>query len=138
MTLMNAPIATVVGPKPVAHANMYADFDAAFNEMYQACQPYTMTSPERLYAVHQAIQHVTRAGVIGDFVECGVWKGGSAMMAALSLQRLRQSRRSLYLYDTYEGMTEPTQRDVDYRRMSASERFQAERLKNPAGWCVAA
>ena len=40
--------------------------------------------------------------------------GGSAMMAALSLQRLRQSHRSLYLYDTYEGMTQPTERDVDF------------------------
>ena len=50
--------------------------------------------------------------VPGDFVECGVWKGGSAMMMALALQHFGISDRKIYLYDTYEGMTEPTAEDT--------------------------
>lgn len=74
-----------------------------------------MTSTERMYALYQAVGHVARAGLPGAFVECGVWKGGSAMVAALGFQELGQHDRDLYLYDTYEGMSEPTARDVSFK-----------------------
>ena len=48
----------------------------------------------------------------GAVVECGVWKGGSMMAAALTLLRLGDTERDLYLYDTFEGMRRPTDEDV--------------------------
>ena len=74
-----------------------------------------MTSTERMYALHQAVGHVVRAKLPGAFVECGVWRGGSAMVAALRLLELGAADRALYLYDTYEGMSEPTERDVSFK-----------------------
>jgi hypothetical protein len=50
--------------------------------------------------------------VPGAIVECGVWKGGSMMAAALTLLRLGVSDRDLYLFDTFQGMPPPTQEDV--------------------------
>jgi O-methyltransferase len=60
-----------------------------------------------------------RGGVEGDFVECGVWKGGSVMMMALVLKALGVTDRNIYLFDTFEGMTPPTNADVDHSGASA-------------------
>ena len=65
-------------------ADQLLDLEPAFRDLYARCSPYTMTTVERMYAVFQAAGHVARAGIAGDYVECGVWRGGSSMMAALS------------------------------------------------------
>ena len=46
--------------------------------------PYTMTSLERIWSCMQAVRYVAARGLDGDFVECGVWRGGSSMAAALT------------------------------------------------------
>jgi hypothetical protein len=70
-----------------------------------------MTSIERMYALYQATQYVLAREVPGAIVECGVWRGGSSMLAALTLERLGARDRELWLYDTFEGMAEPTRED---------------------------
>ena len=47
--------------------------------------------------------------VVGDFVEAGVWKGGSSMLMAKALAK--DSKRHIYMYDTYQGMTKPCDKD---------------------------
>jgi hypothetical protein len=73
-----------------------------------------MTSAERMYGLWQAVRHVESLAVPGAIVECGVWRGGSSMLAALALLDEGESARDLYLYDTFEGMSEPTERDVSF------------------------
>src|ERR1700751_1828558 len=67
----------------------------------KAVKPYTMTSQDRIVALCNAVQHVVRNKVPGDFVECGVWRGGSMMAAALALKHLGDTSRHLWLYDTF-------------------------------------
>jgi O-methyltransferase len=81
--------------------------------------PYTMTSPERVAALCQGIAHLERAQIAGAIVECGVWRGGSMMAAALALLRLGSTCRQLFLFDTFQGMPPPTPVDVDWRGRSA-------------------
>ncbi|HTC18291.1 MAG TPA: TylF/MycF/NovP-related O-methyltransferase, partial [Stellaceae bacterium] len=50
----------------------------------------------------------------GDIVECGVWRGGSMMLIAYALKHFGDTSRQLYLYDTYVGMTEPDDVDIDF------------------------
>ena len=45
------------------------DLEPAFLALYEQCRAETMTSIERMYAVYQAVEHVVRAGVPGDFAE---------------------------------------------------------------------
>jgi O-methyltransferase len=45
--------------------------------------------------------------VQGDFVECGVWKGGSAGVMGLAL-KARGEERILHLFDSFQGLPEPT------------------------------
>jgi hypothetical protein len=50
--------------------------------------------------------------VPGAVVECGVWRGGSVLAMIKTLQRLGVDDRDVYLYDTFEGMTQPTEADT--------------------------
>jgi hypothetical protein len=91
----------------------HPDLEPDFMAVEAVCRPFTMTSIERRYALWQAIHHVAGQGVEGAFVECGVWRGGSTMLAALALRKLGDETRQLWLYDTFEGMSEPTEHDVE-------------------------
>lgn len=110
-----------------------SDMDAEFWALHQQVAPYTMTSPERLFALRDAALYIQREHIPGDFVECGVWRGGSTMMAALVLKA--QPRR-LWLYDTFEGMVEPGEYDFDLVGVHAGEEWRAH--EQDGGWAVAA
>ncbi|MFZ5915790.1 MAG: TylF/MycF/NovP-related O-methyltransferase [Chloroflexota bacterium] len=99
------------------------DFGKDEIQIIRSVRPYTMTSPERLCALIQAVKYVVQNDIEGDIVECGVWKGGSMMTVAMTLKRLG-SQRDLYLFDTFEGMTKPSDKDVSYRGTSASHKFE--------------
>jgi O-methyltransferase len=108
------------------------DSSAAFNELCGRVRPFTMTSPERLHALHEAVRYVIAADIPGDIVECGVWRGGSSMMAALTLLELGAERR-IWLYDTFEGMPPPGDNDVRYSGESAESLLEsADRA--PGAW----
>jgi O-methyltransferase len=87
------------------------DMDGEFTGLYERCRPFTMTPVERMYALYAGTKYVVARDVPGDVVECGVWKGGSAMLAALTLDRVNGRDRRLHLFDTFAGMTEPTAPD---------------------------
>ncbi|MCU0337522.1 MAG: TylF/MycF family methyltransferase [Sediminibacterium sp.] len=95
----------------------FSDFD---RELFSKVAQYTMTSKERLFAFKSAIEYVVSNNINGDLVECGVWRGGSMMLACLTLMNLGAFERTLYLYDTFDGMSEPTEDDVDQLGRSAS------------------
>ena len=113
--------------------------DPVFRELFDQCKPYTMTSIERMYALYQAVRHIARYNIEGCLVECGVWRGGSAMLMALTLLKYGKANRPLYLYDTYEGMSAPTDKDVTIRGANAADLLQREEKANTASgiWCYA-
>jgi O-methyltransferase len=77
---------------------------------------------ERMYALWQAARHT--AGIRGDVVECGVWRGGSSMLMATVICAGRDDRRTLWLYDTFEGMPLPSRDDIDYSGKSALDDWE--------------
>jgi O-methyltransferase len=88
------------------------DLEPEFLELYELCREQTMTSIERMYALYTATRYVIENEVPGDFVECGVWRGGSVTLIARTLLRLGTTDRNLWLYDTFAGMTPPSIEDV--------------------------
>ncbi len=94
--------------------------DLVFQKIYNICKDYTMTSKEKMYALYKSVEYVIKAKIPGDFVECGVWKGGSTMLIALTLQELDTTDRKIYLYDTFEGMSEPSNIDMRISNQSIS------------------
>ncbi len=79
--------------------------------VWEAVRTVTMTSPERVLALRRSVRRVVDQGIPGAIVECGVWRGGSMLAAALTLAELGDTTRDLYLFDTFTGMTEPTEHD---------------------------
>lgn len=106
----------------------HADFSAQDVDTIRAVWRYTVTSPERIHALIRAVEHVVENDIAGDVVECGVWRGGSMMAAALTLLRLGVKDRTLWLYDTYAGMTQPGPDDVGYDGVPARLEFDRRRI----------
>ncbi|MCA3439471.1 MAG: class I SAM-dependent methyltransferase [Rhodobacter sp.] len=124
-----------------------ADIDrsAEFSDLFARTRNYTMTSKEIMFSTYQAARYVAERGIPGDIVECGVWRGGSALLAGLAVRAaeirrprrkwLASRRRRLWLYDTFEGMTVPTDQDVDLTGTSAAQ-YMAEH-SDEGRWCYA-
>jgi O-methyltransferase len=101
-------------------------------EIVESVKPYTMTSEERIAALMNAVGYITEHKIPGNIAECGVWRGGSMMAVALALVTHGDSSRHLYLYDTFEGMSEPTEHDRSLIGESAKSLLDLD----PA-WCLA-
>jgi len=108
-----------------------------FIEIYNQCKEFTMTSKERMRALYGAVEHIIRLDIPGDFVECGVWRGGSSMLVALSLVEFNEMNRKIYLYDTFKGMSKPSSRDfrVVDRSLLAGKKWEQKKAKGYNKWC---
>jgi len=94
------------------HRGFPKDMDSEFKPVYEYTKHYTLTTIESMYGLYKAIEYIVKTGVPGDVVECGVWKGGSAMLMAHTLFKMQNTSRKIYLYDTFAGMSKPTEKDV--------------------------
>lgn len=95
--------------------------------------PFTMTGEARLLALIDAVRYCVRREIPGDLVECGVWRGGSVLAMILTLQELGVDDREIYLFDTFEGMTEPTELDVSAQE-SALETWREASTSGAHAW----
>jgi O-methyltransferase len=89
-----------------------AEYDEELAATMRAVRGYTLTSYARIAVLADAVRYIVASGIEGDLVECGVWKGGSVMAAALTLKQAGDTDRNLYLFDTFAGMPEPGAEDV--------------------------
>lgn len=122
----------------IEHKDEYADMGADFRELYEKCRPYTMTTVERMHALYQSIEYLIRNNIKGDLVECGTWRGGSAMLMAYALKKFKAEDRKIYIYDTFEGMSQPTALDVDQTGETASSLLESQKEdKENSVWCLA-
>lgn len=120
------------------------DRDPLFSEVFKAAREYTMTSKEVMFSLYQAVRFVADRQTLGDFVECGVWRGGSSLLAAMSFRHIEKQRaglfglqrpRQFWLYDTFEGMTPPTSVDIDLGGHAAQDYI--DQFGDEGRWCYA-
>lgn len=107
------------------------DLEPEFLELHELCREQTMTSLERMYALYSATNYVVENELPGDFVECGVWRGGSVMLMAATLVRRGDTTRDLWLYDTFDGMTAPSAEDVQAMSGRAAADILREHDRTP-------
>ena len=69
-----------------------------------------MTGVAKLVNTIKSCVYVVNNKIDGDFVECGVWRGGSCI-AAGKIFELIGSEKQVWAFDTFEGMTEPSSHD---------------------------
>lgn len=109
------------------HKEFPTDFSDDHIDIIRSVKSYTMTSSEKLYTLIQGVKYIVQSNVPGDIVECGVWRGGSMMAIAHTLLRLDHTEKSLFLFDTFSGMSEPTDLDVNVHGLKASDKFRKKR-----------
>jgi hypothetical protein len=103
-------------------------------QIVEQALPYTMTGIARLRAVVESVRYCVSRELPGAFAECGVWRGGSVLAMILTLQALGRSDRDVYLYDTFEGMTEPTEHDVSRAEGQALAEWRTAQRKGTRAW----
>ena len=116
-------------PRPV-------ELDPQYAEILRRTAPFSMTGCERIAGLVDAVRYVSKSKIAGALVECGVWRGGSMMAAALALLESGEER-DLYLFDTFAGMTEPSERDLDYTGGKAEETYRSSLVDGRSDWCYA-
>lgn len=114
------------------------DMDEGTRELFNLVRPFTMTSSARVFALRQSIQYLLQHGIQGDFVECGVWRGGSMMAVARTLVDSGVTDRNLHLFDTFDGMSPPTTDDFNVYGESAEELLAKSEKKTRSVWAYCA
>jgi O-methyltransferase len=110
--------------------------DVEAREIIESVKPRTMTSAEKLFALIVATRYVVDHAIPGSIAECGVWRGGSMQAVARTLMARGVEDRDLHLYDTFEGMPPPTERDRIRGGKPASD-LLATRPTTGKVWAVA-
>ena len=118
------------GSKPIYRAIIADDpDDLYFQKTIDKFAPYTMTvlrGIEPSYSLYKAVQYVVENKIPGDFVECGVWRGGSVILIALALAHFGDTDRKIFLYDTFTGMTKPDEKDVDWDGLNLQKKWEKD------------
>jgi O-methyltransferase len=116
-----------------------ADVAEEHRQIVERVRPYTMTSQRSIVGLCEAVEYLVRNEIVGAFVECGVWRGGSVMAEALTMLRHGVDDRDLYLFDTFAGMPVPRADDVSLREpeQSALARWQRDERAEHNEWAYA-
>ncbi len=75
-----------------------------FKHFYDKARPHTLLSSDRCYVLY--ILALQALSLRGDVWECGVYKGGTALLLAELIVSTRGARAQLHLFDTFKGMPE--------------------------------
>ncbi len=94
---------------------------------------FTMVTNKNLINLYYLVQEADRLNLPGDIVECGVWNGGSAaFMAVAGAEGPHPGLRTLWLFDSFEGLPRPDERDGDEERRAYFKEWNkgnAERVR---------
>lgn len=88
--------------------------------LFLKVMPYTMVGYKRLSNAYELACKAIAENVPGAFVEFGVWKGGVAGVMATAAKEA-ESERMTWLFDSFEGLPEPTEKDGAHAAEYASE-----------------
>lgn len=98
-------------------------------KLINKCLQYSMTNFERMWSLIQSFHHVRQESLVGDFVECGVWKGGNIILLKKLIEKFN-FKKNIYGFDTFEGMVDPSFYDVNYNNKSAKKMFDEHKKKD--------
>ena len=125
-----------VGYKPAQYHAFADELMQAIGWPAELIFSNTMTSLERISALRSVCEYVSQTQMEGALVECGVWRGGSTIVAATTFQRTGRTRL-IEVFDTFTGMTEPGVNDIDWTGRSAKSRLNDDPHRRSNVWAVA-
>ena len=105
-----------------------------FKKLYVV--PNTMVAKKVIRDLELCLDKILKSKIKGSIVECGVYKGG---LSALILQKINlyKSDKMLYLYDTFNGMSEPNEKDIGIvNKESAFSIYKEKQRGEFSDWCL--
>jgi len=116
---------------------IYPDYvEPEFARLYDRFRDVTMLNWQAAYMTYKAAEYVAVQNIEGDIVECGVWKGGATLVMADTLFMKSSISRNFYLYDTFQGMSEPTESDHSFTGPAVG-RYRRKRRGTFVDWAYA-
>jgi hypothetical protein len=104
----------------------------------EAVYPNTMVTRGKVSELDSCLYKTITEEIVGDYVECGTYRGG---LSALMLDTILYHRldKKLWIYDTFQGMSEPTELDISNKNEIAKSTFEASKNQSTgyADWCKA-
>ena len=85
--------------------------DFALVKRVYSVMPYSLVGYGGLEITDWAARAMIAKEVEGDYAELGVARGGCAALLAMQIARLEAKNRKLWLFDSYEGLPEPGEKD---------------------------
>ncbi len=85
------------------------DYNPAAREMGEdwPILGYTMIGHRRLDNIRECLETIHRENVPGNLIETGVWKGGACMYMKAILSSQGDTRRTVFLADSFAGLPPP-------------------------------
>ena len=104
-------------------------FEPWFNDIYKIIKDYTLVSEDRCYIIKQFCDYCIK--LPGDFGECGVFKGGTALLIAMMMEQsgIAGSEKKLHLFDTFTGMPSFTKKSRDHHNPGDFEDTSLDNVK---------
>lgn len=78
-----------------------------FSAVYPIVKDHTMVPYDVLASLYDQVKYLELNGIEGDFVECGVWKGGAVGVMAAASQKYASHIRNIHLFDAFDDITQP-------------------------------
>lgn len=114
-----------------------SDFSKEEQILIESVRGITMTSFERQVSLLRSVEYIIGNKLRGSIVECGVWRGGSMALVARKLLKMNEANRKLFLFDTFEGMSEPTTLDKNVIVSEDAKKLleEADKMQGNNVWC---
>jgi predicted O-methyltransferase YrrM len=103
------------------HLKDYPVCNLELSRVLEKVKSFTSLGFERLWSLYSLAKQVCEEDIPGNFVECGVCRGGSSALLAWVIKNYSRRPRKLYAFDTFSGMPDPTEVDRDYRGVAAND-----------------
>lgn len=100
-----------VGHLRALHRPSMSGLGVADEQLVRRISSLTLLPADRLISLMTHVDVVIKEGVPGDFVECGVWRGGASFLMALRAEAAGIRDRTVWMFDSFEGLPAPTVRD---------------------------
>ncbi|MFT0787614.1 class I SAM-dependent methyltransferase [Synechococcus sp. H55.10] len=103
------------------HLKGYPVCNLELLRVLEKVKAFTLLGFERLWNLYTLAKRVCQEDIPGNFVECGVCRGGSSALLAWVIKNYSRRPRKVYAFDTFSGMPQPTEVDRDYRGFLAND-----------------
>lgn len=108
-------------------------------QLIDLASKYSMTPKIRMFTLLQSLRYLKNKNIVGDYVECGVWKGGNLIIFKKFLDDENNENINnikIYAYDTFSGMTQPDKNDFDLQNKKSASSFLKSNSKKSNLWGI--